>query len=194
MSMPLSHFVPDYPSPSLYPQVHSLVGLCLWLFFKQHFVAWDLYFSSSWKQSSMAVFWKGCLYTCWHFLPFFSLSGHWNPSMARSAEHFYYQWLLLFKEVQNTYVWTDEAGKLGVEWRGGNLLLGKDLSPWVKIHFNLPSDNPLLVHFALVHKLASWQQRGGGNGELRSISYGFRSSMSWKSIREDRSFCFSRDQ
>ena len=26
MSMPLSHFVPSYPSPSLYPQVHSLVG------------------------------------------------------------------------------------------------------------------------------------------------------------------------
>ena len=30
MSMPLSHFVPAYPSPSLYPQVHSLVGLCLY--------------------------------------------------------------------------------------------------------------------------------------------------------------------
>ena len=27
MSMPLSHFVPAYPSPSPYPQVHSLVGL-----------------------------------------------------------------------------------------------------------------------------------------------------------------------
>ena len=30
VSMPLSHFVPAYPSPSLYPQVHSLVGLCLY--------------------------------------------------------------------------------------------------------------------------------------------------------------------
>ena len=30
MSMPLSHFVPAYPSPSLCPQVHSLVGLCLY--------------------------------------------------------------------------------------------------------------------------------------------------------------------
>ena len=27
ISMPLSHFVPAYPSASLYPQVHSLVGL-----------------------------------------------------------------------------------------------------------------------------------------------------------------------
>ena len=26
MSIPLSHFLPAYPSPSLYPQVHSLVG------------------------------------------------------------------------------------------------------------------------------------------------------------------------
>ena len=26
----LSHFVPAYPSPSPYPQVHSLVGLCLY--------------------------------------------------------------------------------------------------------------------------------------------------------------------
>ena len=30
ISMPLSHFVPAYPSPSLCPQVHSLVGLCLY--------------------------------------------------------------------------------------------------------------------------------------------------------------------
>ena len=30
MSMPLSHFVTSYPSPSPYPQVHSLVGLCLY--------------------------------------------------------------------------------------------------------------------------------------------------------------------
>ena len=30
MSMPLSHFVPVYPSPSPYPQVHSLVGLHLY--------------------------------------------------------------------------------------------------------------------------------------------------------------------
>ena len=30
MSMPLSHFVPAYPSPSLYPQVYSLVGLHLY--------------------------------------------------------------------------------------------------------------------------------------------------------------------
>ena len=30
MSMPLSHFAPSYPSPSPYPQVHSLVGLCLY--------------------------------------------------------------------------------------------------------------------------------------------------------------------
>ena len=29
MSMPLSHFVTAYPSPSPCPQVHSLVGLCL---------------------------------------------------------------------------------------------------------------------------------------------------------------------
>ena len=28
--MPLSHFVPAYPSPSPYPQVHSVVGLCLY--------------------------------------------------------------------------------------------------------------------------------------------------------------------
>ena len=30
MSMTLSHFVPTYPSPSPYPQVHSLVGLHLY--------------------------------------------------------------------------------------------------------------------------------------------------------------------
>ena len=30
MSMTISHFVPTYPSPSPYPQVHSLVGLCLY--------------------------------------------------------------------------------------------------------------------------------------------------------------------
>ena len=30
MSMPLSHFVPAYPPPSPYPQVHSLVSLCLY--------------------------------------------------------------------------------------------------------------------------------------------------------------------
>ena len=30
MSMPLSHFVPAYPSPSPCPQVHSPVGLCLY--------------------------------------------------------------------------------------------------------------------------------------------------------------------
>ena len=30
MSMPLSHFVPAYPSPSPYPQVHSLVGRAVW--------------------------------------------------------------------------------------------------------------------------------------------------------------------
>ena len=30
MSMPFSHFVTAYPSPSPYPQVHSLVGLCLY--------------------------------------------------------------------------------------------------------------------------------------------------------------------
>ena len=30
MSMPLSPFVTSYPSPSPYPQVHSLVGLCLY--------------------------------------------------------------------------------------------------------------------------------------------------------------------
>ena len=30
MSMPLSHIVTAYPSPSPYPQVHSLVGLCLY--------------------------------------------------------------------------------------------------------------------------------------------------------------------
>ena len=30
MSMPLSHFVPAYPSPSPCPQVHSLVGLHLY--------------------------------------------------------------------------------------------------------------------------------------------------------------------
>ena len=30
MSMPLSHFVPAYPSTSLCPQVHSLVGLRLY--------------------------------------------------------------------------------------------------------------------------------------------------------------------
>ena len=30
MSMPLFHFVPAYPSPSPCPQVHSLVGLCLY--------------------------------------------------------------------------------------------------------------------------------------------------------------------
>ena len=30
MPLPLSHFVPAYPSPSPYPQVHSLVGLHLY--------------------------------------------------------------------------------------------------------------------------------------------------------------------
>ena len=30
MSIPLSHFVPAYPSPSPNPQIHSLVGLCLY--------------------------------------------------------------------------------------------------------------------------------------------------------------------
>ena len=30
MSMPLSHFIPAYISPSPYPQVHSLVCLCLY--------------------------------------------------------------------------------------------------------------------------------------------------------------------
>ena len=30
MSMPPSHFIPAYPSPSLCPQVHSLVGLYLY--------------------------------------------------------------------------------------------------------------------------------------------------------------------
>ena len=30
MSLPLSHFVPVYPSPSPYPQVHSLVGIHLY--------------------------------------------------------------------------------------------------------------------------------------------------------------------
>ena len=28
--MPLSHPITSYPSPSPYPQVHSLVGLCLY--------------------------------------------------------------------------------------------------------------------------------------------------------------------
>ena len=32
MSMPLAHFVTAYPSPSPYPQVHSLVGLCLYCY------------------------------------------------------------------------------------------------------------------------------------------------------------------
>ena len=44
---------------------------------------------------------------------------------------------------------------------GGNLLLGDDLSPWVKIHCRFPKDNALPVHFALNPKLASWQQSGG---------------------------------
>ena len=54
MSMPLSHFVPAYPSPSPYPQVHSLVGLCLYshlaprffmtIFFFYYFLI-DLYWS-----------------------------------------------------------------------------------------------------------------------------------------------------
>ena len=30
ISMPLSHFIPAYPSPSPYPQVHPLVGLRLY--------------------------------------------------------------------------------------------------------------------------------------------------------------------
>ena len=30
MAMPLSHSITSYPSPSPYPQVHSLVGLCLY--------------------------------------------------------------------------------------------------------------------------------------------------------------------
>ena len=30
MSIPLSHFITSYPSPSPYPQDHSLVGLCLY--------------------------------------------------------------------------------------------------------------------------------------------------------------------
>ena len=37
ISMSLSHFVPAYPSPSPYPQVHSLVGLHLYSSFARRF-------------------------------------------------------------------------------------------------------------------------------------------------------------
>ena len=59
MSMPLSHFIPAYPSPSPCPQVHSLVGLCLYSclaprFFRTFFflfhicvLAYDICFSLS---------------------------------------------------------------------------------------------------------------------------------------------------
>ena len=40
MSMPLSHFVTAYPSPSPYPQVHSLVGLCLYLRIREQVSFW----------------------------------------------------------------------------------------------------------------------------------------------------------
>ena len=68
MSMPLSHFIPAYPSPSLCPQVHSLC-LCLYFcpalrfiriifFFRFHiyvlaygicFSLSDLHFLENWK-------------------------------------------------------------------------------------------------------------------------------------------------
>ena len=43
MSMSLSHFVPDYPSPSPYPQVHSLVGLHLYSRLAPRF-SWPIFF------------------------------------------------------------------------------------------------------------------------------------------------------
>ena len=45
MPMPFSHFVPAYPSPSLYPQVHSLVGLHLYSRLAPRFF-WPFFFLS----------------------------------------------------------------------------------------------------------------------------------------------------
>ena len=45
MSMPLSHFVTAYPSPSPYPQVHSLVSLCLYSHLAPRFFMTFFFFS-----------------------------------------------------------------------------------------------------------------------------------------------------
>ena len=45
MSMPLSHFVTAYPSPSPCPQVHSLVGLCLYSHLTPRFFMTSFFFS-----------------------------------------------------------------------------------------------------------------------------------------------------
>ena len=64
MSMPLSHFVPDYPSPSLCPQVHSL-HLCL--------------YSCPAPRFFITIFKKYSIYMCQHmvfaflFLTYFTL-------------------------------------------------------------------------------------------------------------------------
>ena len=44
MSMPPSHFVPAYPSPSPCPQVHSLVGLCLYSHLAPRFFMTSFFF------------------------------------------------------------------------------------------------------------------------------------------------------
>lgn len=135
------------------------------IIFWKSFGAWDFYFSSSWKQSWMALCLKWCLYDiCWHFfLPLFALSGiepHWWPAQMSI---FTANWLLLFKEVQNINVWIGKADKLV----DGNLLPRKGSTRWVRIPCRLPSDNPFLMHFILIHELALWQQGGGemGNSE-----------------------------
>lgn len=97
------------------------------------------------------------------FLPLFSflsIKPHvWPPQMSI----FITNGLLLFKKVKNISVWIGKEDRLV----GGNLLPGKDSSPWLRIPCRLPSDNPFLMHFTLIHKLALWQQGGGemGNSE-----------------------------
>ena len=67
MSMPLSHFVPAYPSPSPYPQLHSLEGLHLYSCLAPRFLM------------TIFCFVLDSIYTCQHtvfvflFLTYFSL-------------------------------------------------------------------------------------------------------------------------
>ena len=111
------------------------------------------------------VFDRGACKTCWHFLIFLSLSRHWIPCMATSAEHFITNDCYLLRKFRVHRFALTKQIHCGVGGGGGgNFLLGKDLSPWVQIHCRFPSDNSLPVHFALITKLASWRQRGGEIG------------------------------
>ena len=74
MSMTLSHPVTSYPSPSPYPQVHSLVGLCLYSHLTTRFFMTFFFFSLD------------SIHMCYHtvfaflFLTFFTLYGREIPS------------------------------------------------------------------------------------------------------------------